>query len=146
MAGGYVLVEKIDQMHQEQPLLGILSTFNNLCVLIGDKNSPEERCEVAMKLKQDFDSDFSVLARLLPMIGSISPQLNTAATEKENRDQMTFHNICFVLQRFMRVVSSAKNPVMLFLDDCQWCSASLLELIHAILSDTRGNCFFFVGR
>jgi len=29
-------------------------------------------------------------------------------------NEMNFHNVCFLLQRFMRVVSSKFHPVMLF--------------------------------
>ena len=145
MVGGYVLTEKVDQMQKGMPISGVLSAFNNLCVLIREKNSPAELDEIANKLRRDFDSDLSVLARLLPMIIAISSQLKPA-TKRDCDELMSSYNICFVLQRFMRVVSSVRHPVMLFLDDCQWCSAPSLELIHAILSDTRGaNCFFFVG-
>ena len=143
--GGYVLTEKVDRMQKGMPISGVLLAFNNLCLLIREKNSPAELEDIANKLRRDFDSDFSILARLLPMIIAISPQLEPAA-KKECGEPMSFCNICFVLQRFMRVISSVRHPVMLFLDDCQWCSAPSLELIHAILSDTRGeNCFFFVG-
>lgn len=33
----------------------------------------------------------------------------------------------------------------LFLDDIQWADDTALDVIYAILSDTRGSCMFFVG-
>ena len=120
--------------------------YLDLCALIRDKNSPQEIYDISNKLKQSFESDFSALARLLPNISVFSSDLKTETTEEDISDQMNFHNICFLLQRFIRVVSNSLHPVMLFLDDLQWCGATSLNLIHAILSDKRGsNCFFFVG-
>ena len=54
--------------------------------------------------------------------------------------------ILLTLQRFVSVVSSAAHPVVLFLDDLQWCDESVFTLIESILCDTSGStCFFFVG-
>ena len=59
---------------------------------------------------------------------------------------MNLRSVCFILQRFMRVVSSKVHPVMLFLDDLQWSDSSALSLIEGILCDSMGSsCLFFVG-
>jgi predicted ATPase len=59
---------------------------------------------------------------------------------------MNLQSVCFTLQRFMRVVSSASHPVMLFLDDLQWCDNSALALVEGILCDVVGSSYlFFVG-
>jgi len=150
VSGGYVLTQKVDQMSREQPLLEVLSAFNRLCTMIKRKTSPTELLEIANKLMVDFESDFSVLTRLLPNINILFPHLSklTAKDYHSNVEQiMSLHNVCFTLQRFMRIVSSRLRPVMLFLDDLQWAGAGSLELIQGLLeSDTRGSsCFFFVG-
>mmetsp|Transcript_29922 Transcript_29922/g.63473 ORF Transcript_29922/g.63473 Transcript_29922/m.63473 type:complete len:914 (-) Transcript_29922:1454-4195(-) len=147
IAGGYVLTQKVDQMSKERPLLDVLSAFNNLCLLMRDKSSPHDLLEVANKIMHDFESDFSVLARLLPNINVLFPQLVKPTTKDTGIEQvMNLPNVCFTLQRFMRIVSSSLTPVMLFLDDLQWAGSTSLKLIQALLSDTRGSsCFFFVG-
>ncbi|KAK1746263.1 hypothetical protein QTG54_002870 [Skeletonema marinoi] len=58
---------------------------------------------------------------------------------------MNARSVCFTLLRFVRVVSSPRHPVMLFLDDIQWADSTALDVIHAILSDMMGSCMFFVG-
>jgi predicted ATPase len=51
-----------------------------------------------------------------------------------------------MLQRFIRVVSSEVHPVVLFLDDLQWCDKSALTVVESLLCDATGSvCLFFVG-
>jgi predicted ATPase len=43
-------------------------------------------------------------------------------------------------------VSSAAHPVVLFLDDLQWCDDSVLTVVESIFGDaSQSNCLFFVG-
>ncbi|KAL7548021.1 hypothetical protein ACHAWF_011302 [Thalassiosira exigua] len=145
VAEGYVVTHKFDQMSKERPLFEVVSLFNELCLLIRDKSSQQNLRSMNDKLADAFGTDFSVLARLLPNVGALSPQFN-GRTEKGDCDQTNSRSICFVLQRFVRVVSSASHPVMIFLDDLQWCDKSSLSLIEGILCDTIGSsCLFFVG-
>ena len=147
--GAYVLTQKVDQMAKERgAMLDVLSAFNNLCSLIRDKNSPQELLDMANRIGNEFESDFSVLARLVPNIKTLfRPELAKPNSQDATTDQiMNFENISFTLQRFMRIVSSRQTPVMLFLDDLQWASSITLKLIQALLLDKRGSsCFFFVG-
>mmetsp|Transcript_7945 Transcript_7945/g.17919 ORF Transcript_7945/g.17919 Transcript_7945/m.17919 type:complete len:1329 (+) Transcript_7945:91-4077(+) len=146
MAEGYVLIHKFDQMSKERPLLEVISVFNDLCPLIRERRSQQDLLVIVKNLMEVFGTDFSVLARLLPNIVSLSPQLKPTVDEKEGGDQMNLRSICFTLQRFMRVVSSKSHPVMLFLDDLQWCDNSALTVVERILSDVIGSsCLFFVG-
>jgi len=149
ISGGYVLTQKADQMSKEKPLLDVLSAFNKLCTLIKSKTSPRELAEIAERLTVDFESDFSVLARLLPNISVVFPHLAKPASRKDTSVEriMNLRNVCFTLQRFMRIVSSRLRPVVLFMDDLQWAGSTALELIQGLLSNTRGStsCFFFVG-
>jgi predicted ATPase len=139
---GYVLTHKFDEK-SERPLLEVISVFNDLCLLIKEKVSPQ----AIVQLMDAFGTDLSVLARLLPNIEVLTPQLKqNGDKEKESGDQMNLQGVCFALQRFMRVVSSASRPVMLFLDDLQWCDASALRLVEGILCDVIGSShLFFVG-
>lgn len=116
-----VLTQKVDQMTKEKPLLGVLAAFNNLCLLIKEKCSPQEVVEMANKFRHDFESDYSVVVHLLPNMSILFPELNKAASQDDAKvkQMMTLHNVCFTLQRFLRIVSSKLRPVMLFLDDLQ---------------------------
>jgi len=151
VSGGYVVVRKFDSISKERSLLGVVSAFNDLCILIKEKNSSQDLDATAASLLEAFGSDIFVLARLLPNLSLISHRLKKTATYNcSDVDQMNVQSVSFVLQRFMRVVSSKSHPVMLFLDDLQWCDNSALTVIEGILSDKEeksggGSCLFFVG-
>lgn len=68
-----------------------------------------------------FGQHLSILSRVLSNIGILSDELNVASAVDQN-DSIKFNsnNVCFILQLFLRTVSSESRPVMLFLDDLQW--------------------------
>ena len=73
--------QKVDQMSKERPLLDVISAFNKLCLLIKEKSAePCQLREVSSKLKHEFESDFAVLARLLPKIMLIFPNIRATTT------------------------------------------------------------------
>ena len=145
ISGGYVLTQKVDQMSKDRPLLEVLAAFNNLCIMIKDKRSFQELLSLSAALVDEFKNDFDVLVRLLPNVMLLCPQIGLSQGWTYQQMHLAEH-VQFTLQRFMRVVSTESNPVVLFLDDCQWAGRPALDLIHAILTDTRGStCFFFVG-
>ncbi|KAL7553425.1 hypothetical protein ACHAWF_016711 [Thalassiosira exigua] len=147
VSGGYVLTQKIDQISRDRPLLGVLSAFDELCTLIKRKSRPRELLDISNQLGRVFETDCAVLARLLPNVNLLFPQLANLPVElKRNEVTINVHTVSFALQRFVRIVSSRQKPVMLFYDDLQWATSPTLELIEALLTDARGaSCFFFVG-
>jgi hypothetical protein len=146
--GGYVLKHKFDQMSKERSMLNIVALFNDLCLLIREKNNMPDLVALVDDLIGYFGPGLSSLARLLPNIKALAPNLISDCEIYENdaSGQMKTRGILLTLQRFVSVVSSAAHPVVLFLDDLQWCDESVFTLIESILCDTSGStCFFFVG-
>jgi len=144
--GGYVLTHKFDQMWEGRSMLEVIALFNDLCLLIRDRHSQQELLGICHDLVRVFGSDLPVLARLLPNIKSLTPQLNPCDAEQEDDNRINFQSICFIMQRFIRVVSSAAHPVVLFLDDLQWCDKSILAVLERLFCDATGTvCLFFVG-
>jgi hypothetical protein len=144
MVGGYVLAHKFDQMSTEKPMLEVIALFNDLCLLIREKSSQEGLLVIVNDLIRDFGSDLSILARLLPNIKVLSPQLISADDEQESDNQMNLQSISFTLQRFIRAISTETNPVVLFLDDLQWCDNSALQVVESILCGASGSRFLLL--
>jgi hypothetical protein len=65
-AGGVVISKKFDET-SVSPLSIVLSAFNDLCLLIGEKQSLEENQLLYEKLQAEFGAHFFLLARTLPM-------------------------------------------------------------------------------
>lgn len=121
MSGGYVLEHKFDQASKDRALLQLISAFNKLCVLIGNTSSKQNLQIVVNKLTETFGSDLTMLGRLLPGVHGLVPQsmLSKQASSSGDGAQMNLQSVCFILQQFMRIVSSTSHPVMIFLDDLQ---------------------------
>ena len=146
--GGYVLTHKFDQMSRDKSILDVVAMFNDLCLLIKKKTPQRDLLILVDDLVQVFGLDWLPFARLLPNIKTIATHLERSADDdgEELNNQLNVRRICFMLQRFIRVVSSAAHPVVLFLDDLQWCDKSVLTLIESLLCDVTGTtCIFFVG-
>jgi predicted ATPase len=129
-------------------MLEVVAMFNYLCLLIKEKSSHQDLQVLVKDLVEVFGSDWSTLARLLPNIKAVVPFLKQSADDDGGgmNNRMNVRSICFTLQRFIRVVSSAMHPVMLFLDDLQWCDNSALSVVESLLCDTIGtSCLYFVG-
>ncbi|KAL3809613.1 hypothetical protein ACHAXA_011792 [Cyclostephanos tholiformis] len=139
MAGGYMLVHKFDQMSNEKPLLEVIALFNDLCLLVRETNSQQDLLVIVNDLVHVFGSDLSLLSQLLPNIKLFSPQLIPTDDERESEYRINLRGICFMLQRFIKIVSNGKNPVVLFLDDVQWCDTSALAVVESLLGDVNGS-------
>jgi predicted ATPase len=127
-------------------MLEIVALFNDLCLLISEKNTKPDVLAFVDDLIGYFGPDLSSLAQLLPNIKVLAPHLALHVGKQESANHTNLRSICFTFQRFIGVVSSAMHPVVLFLDDLQWCDDSVLTVVESIFSELSGAaCFFFVG-
>ena len=141
--GGYILKHKFDQI-SNRTILGILAVFNDLWMLVNEMSSSQEIIVIYNDLVEVFGPELLMLARLLPNIKAFVQELklNTHDYEQESANQMNLQSICFTLQHFVRAVSSAAHPVVLFLDDLQWCDKSALTVVQSLLCDALSRIFF----
>ncbi|KAL7427131.1 hypothetical protein ACHAXM_000715, partial [Skeletonema potamos] len=146
--GGYVIKHKFDAISQDRPLSGVISALDRLCIMVKAGLTHRGSAALSKQLKDDFGADIGLLARMLPNVRVLSPEFSSLASKVEDgksNDKMNARSVSFTLLRFMRLISSPKRPVMLFLDDLQWADDCALEIIHTFLTDTMGSCIFFVG-
>eukprot|EP00804_Cyclotella_cryptica_P019416 CCRYP_006604-RB/>CCRYP_006604-RB protein AED:0.03 eAED:0.03 QI:114/1/1/1/1/1/5/168/1358 len=146
---GLVVVQKFDEVSTLSPSSVVMSAFNELCLLVAKRSTPQELHAIYENLIVEFGANFHVLARALPNVLGMLSSCNASPFAKNETDDFNLANyssLCFTLQRFMRVISSASRPIMLFLDDLQWADPASLGLVHAVLSDMKGkSCMLFVG-
>lgn len=136
-SGGYVLTQKFDQVARGGPLLELISAFDRLCILIQSRTSPQDMQSIVDRLTKTFGSDLSLLRRLLPQAGGLRPPSMTFERQipGQNGTQMNLQSVCFILQHFIRAVSSKSHPVMIFLDDLQVSKAKCNYLVEKISMD-----------
>ena len=130
----------------------VISAFDDLCQLIAQKLPPNELNAIVVKLMAVFGNHLSTLARVLPKVSYLSPQLSSTlnnAWEQQhhnNNAEINLSSVSFILQLFMRVVSSKSHPVLLFFDDLHWADHASLDVLQHMLTDIKGSsCIYFVG-
>ena len=146
--GGYAISHSFDRHSGARPLAGLVSSFDDLCVLIRERRSDDERADVADRLVSELYADLPALARVLPSLSDICPPILGPRVDDGRVDivaDLNLSSVSFLIQRFVRAVSSASNPVMLCLDDLQYCgSGAVLSVVESVLTDER-CCLLFVG-
>ena len=107
--GGYMVKHKFDPMPREEPLSGVISAFNQICLMIRSSARPA----IAKKLREEFGVDFNLLVKLLPNVNVLFPDfVSTSIAYVEGGDTMNARSVCFTLLRFVRLISSPRHPVM----------------------------------
>ncbi len=112
---GYVIKHKFDPMPREKPLSGVISAFNQLCLMIKSRARPA--IAQKLRLRDEFGVDFSLLMKLLPNVSVLFPEFVSSAVA-EVGDAMNARSVCFTLLRFVRLISSPRRPVMVSEDFC----------------------------
>ena len=171
--GGYVTKHKFDAMSREEPLSGVISAFNKVCRMIKGTSRPAIAKKLRDEFGVDFSLLIRLLPSASALFSEfVSPVMRMESSEATmNARSVCFTLLRFVRvvssPRHPIMVSTTvpllllvmlsytkcvqwtdKNiplSLQLFLDDMQWADSTALDVIHTILSDTRGSCMFFVG-
>jgi len=144
--GAYVIQKKFDQISQERPISVVIAAFNELCLRVREKNSPQELNDIIVELMAVFGAHLKTLARLLPSVTLLIPGLDDMPSDIDQDTDINLSSVYFILQLFTRVVSSKFHPIMLFLDDIHWSDSASLDVLHSILTDIKGaSCIYIIS-
>jgi predicted ATPase len=147
-ANGCVVTTKFDETSTQSPLTRTLSAFNGFCTEVNNKLSPADALELHKKFKDDFGESFTTLSRVLPgvMCFDGTPDRPWSPPDDQLSHSLNYHSLCFTVQKFMRVISTASIPLLLVLDDIQWSDPISMGVVHTVLSDCgNSSCLMFVG-
>jgi hypothetical protein len=147
--GAIFLSGRFDKLQKAQPFHAISSAFDNYCswLSLRDRMMVEK---VSSALKEDIGKEVSSLVTMMPNLASIlgndfdcgkNDYNDNNAVDAQKRQRYLF---C----QFVEVISRChEEPLILFLDDCQWIDAASVALLNEILimsvASTKGRRFFF---
>ena len=141
VARGRYLSGKHDQYQRDVPYSALAIAFDGFCdsVLAESRESVEAWNE---RILQAVGNNGQVLIDVIPRIAEIiGPQPAIAMVDP----QVAKNRFNQVLLSFIAELSSAAEPLVLFLDDLQWIDQASLELLKLMLLSTQIQGLHLVG-
>ncbi len=135
---GYFISGKFDQFKTHLPFSAFSSAFSELIkyLLVEPDNKLEN---LNQELKNTLGLDTNVLAELVPEIELILGPQEAAAELNPTESKYRFF---YTLIEFVKVFAKQEHPLIIFIDDLQWCDDSSLSLIQQLI--VRGIPYLFI--
>ncbi|BDX06610.1 diguanylate cyclase [Planctobacterium marinum] len=137
---GYYTEGKFDQFERSTPYSAILQASTSLVrqILTESQQQIETwKTRLLTALEGNGQLVIDVIPEMKHIIGEQPKLANVQGTELENRFHRTF-------QRFMRAVCDTERPLVIFLDDMQWCDLATLKLVQVLLNDSHIKHLYLV--
>ncbi|MEK8128797.1 AAA family ATPase [Paenibacillus filicis] len=139
--GTFYITGKFEQISRETPYYPMIQAFRGLLRhLLGASSEQVEAWR--SRLGNALKSNEAILGAILPEVKLLIGDFTAAEELPPDEAKKRFF---YAFRRFVQVLASKENPLVLFIDDLQWADASSLQLIHSILCDPEIQYFMFVG-
>jgi predicted ATPase len=147
--GAMFLSGRFDKLKQSQPFHAISSAFDKYCawLSVGNRSKAEK---ITSALKNSVGEGVSNLVTVMPnLAGILGNDFANFADQSVDGAVDAQKRLIYLFCQFVDVISRChKEPLILFLDDCQWIdSASIALLIQLMASGSfiENRRFFFFG-
>ena len=147
-AEGYVIQRKFEETSTQSCLAVVISAFDEINIQIARTKSPGQLNTIYQRLCNEFSGSLDMLIRILPNVSVLNSSGPAYLSSSDIDSNINMLSLCFMLQRFMKVLAKSAVSGMLFLDDMQWCDSLSLALVQSVLSgqDNLGlNSMLLVG-
>eukprot|EP00984_Skeletonema_dohrnii_P010473 scaffold4074_cov85-Skeletonema_dohrnii-CCMP3373.AAC.2 len=148
--GSIYLSGRFDKL-ESQPLHAISSAFDKYCawVTAGDQSTAEK---VSTALKENMGEEMACLVTAIPNLANIlGDDFNSTQSSKNDDTAVDAQKrLRYLFYLFVDVISRChEEPLILFLDDCQWIDNASVALLNQILmisgSAIKDHRYFFFG-
>ena len=134
---GYFVAGKFFQPTMDvtqEPHSAIMAAFSDLCDLVLQSSDFDN--ETRVNIQKALGADANLLVRA---ISNLSPFLDGDSQfgRVDTHDARVLAKFKLACMHFLNVMSSARHPVVLFLDDIQWMDEGSRQLIETMLDDNK---------
>lgn len=139
---GYFTSGKFDQYQKNIPYSSLIQALRNLiCIFLTESDSQVQQWRA--KILDVVENNGSVIIDVLPelefIIGRQPEVPHLPPVEARNR----FNNL---FGRFLACLASEDNPLVLFIDDLQWCDSATFDFLQNLFDNHHEHPFlFFMG-
>jgi len=138
---GYFISGKFDQFQRNIPYAAFVNAFTELARQLLTE-SEKQLIEWKEKILKAVGPNGPVIIEVIPEVELIVgkqpdvPQLPPA--ESPNRFNLVF-------QKFIKVFTQPKHPLVIFLDDLQWVDSASLKLMQLLMESADIHALFLIG-
>lgn len=128
---GYFIKGKFDQFNRNVPLSAFVQALRDLIgqlLLESDRQLADWREQILLAMGDSGQVLIDVIPDLEKVIAPQPPVSELSGTAAQNRFNDLF-------QKFIAVFTTAKHPLVIFLDDLQWADAASLQLVKLLMQD-----------
>ncbi len=135
---------------ESQPLHAISSAFDKYCAWVSMQDQLTAG-RVSSALKENLGEEMTCLVAVMPSLANIlGDDFNSNQSNKNNTAVDAQKKLRYLFCQFVEVIATChEEPLILFLDDCQWIDSASVALLCQILmmsgSSIRDHRFFFFG-
>ncbi len=138
---GYFIRGKFDQYQQNQPYAAFTQIFDEFVdLLLSESKASLEQWRD--RILSAVNGNGAVLTEVMPnlekIIGRQPAVQKLGGAENRNRFHLTFRN-------FVKAISTAEHPLVVFIDDWQWADRASLELFKVLLTGERIAHLLLIG-
>ncbi|WP_310418526.1 AAA family ATPase [Chamaesiphon sp. OTE_8_metabat_110] len=128
---GYFINGKYDQFQRNIPFSAFVQAFRNLIGQLlceSDLQLQTWKTQILAAVGEHGQVLIDVIPELELIIGGQLPAPELSGSAAQQRFQL-------LMQKFMRLFSTAAHPLVLFLDDLQWADLASLNLLQSLMQD-----------
>lgn len=136
----FFLYGKYDDLSGTDPFSALIDAFNGFANALAHGEKVE--CDLIRdNIRENLGMEASYLTALIPSLKGITGEFDAKLGSMENAS----NRLKYAFQKFANTISTERRPVVLVLDDLQWCDTASADLIEALLTDSDLRHFMFLG-
>lgn len=138
--GGYFISGKFNRLQRNNPYSAIIFAFRELIRSIISEYKNIDRWKELLTEALGFNAKIIIdlIPELKQIIGDQPGVSKLNPSEDKNRFQMVFHD-------FIKVFAKRDYPLVIFLDDLQWCDFSTTDFLKYILTSMEVGNLLIIG-
>jgi len=138
---GYFIEGKFDQFQRNIPFSAWIQAFRNFVDLLLTEN---EKTLNYWKnaIQKALGKNGVILTEVIPSLEAIIGKQPTVTSLSGQEAQNRFN---YVIQNFVKTISTREHPLVIFIDDLQWADLASLNLLQTLVTDRANQYLLCVG-
>lgn len=139
----FFLYGKYDDLSGDDPFSALVDAFSDFANMLVEGGNKDELERVRKDINDSLGDEANYLTTVVPALRKVisDSESDYDLGSKEN----AFNRIKYLFQKFTNAISTKTRPVVMVLEDLQWCDKASAQLLQALLTDYDLKYLLFIG-